>query len=140
VKTPRVSFEGQDPRLLEAARLVAAKVPKAMLVGGFVRDCFLHLKSKDADLETYGIDAESLETLLKKLFKDKVETVGRSFGIFKVFLGDGLDLDVAIPRTESKTGPGHKGFEVVGDPDLDPTEAARRHNGFFMTRGGTLRA
>lgn len=128
MKTPRVLFEGQNPRLLEAARLVAAKVPKAMLVGGFVRDCFLNIKSKDADLETYGVTAEKLEKILNTLFKGKVETVGRSFGIFKVFLGDGLDLDVAIPRTESKTGPGHKGFDVVGDPDLDPTEAARRRD------------
>jgi tRNA nucleotidyltransferase (CCA-adding enzyme) len=123
-----ISFDGQDPRLLEAARKVAAKVPKAMLVGGFVRDCLLHIKSKDADLETYGIGADELEKLLKKLFKDKVETVGRSFGIFKVFLGNGLDLDVAIPRRESKTAPGHKGFEVEGDPELDPKEAARRRD------------
>jgi len=99
-----------------------------MLVGGFVRDCFLHIKSKDADLETYGVSAAELEKILNKLFKGSVEAVGRSFGIFKVFLGDGLDLDVAIPRTESKTGPGHKGFAVVGDPALDPTDAARRRD------------
>ncbi len=99
-----------------------------MLVGGFVRDCLLGIASEDADLETYGIGAEDLERVLKDLFGDNVETVGRSFGIYKVFLGDGFDLDVAIPRRESKTGPGHKGFEVEGDPDLDPKEAARRRD------------
>lgn len=124
----RISFDSQEPRLLEAARAVSKHVPKAMLVGGFVRDCLLGIASKDADLETYGIGAEELETTLKELFDGKVETVGRSFGIFKVFLGDGYDLDVAIPRRESKTGPGHKGFEVEGDPDLDPKEAARRRD------------
>jgi tRNA nucleotidyltransferase (CCA-adding enzyme) len=129
VKTlSRVSFEGQDPRLLEAARKVTKAVPKAALVGGFVRDALLGIKSKDADLETYGVTAEELEKILNKLFKGKVETVGRSFGIYKVSLGDGLDLDVAIPRTESKTGPGHKGFVVEGDPELDPKEAARRRD------------
>ncbi|MCR4256535.1 MAG: HD domain-containing protein [Candidatus Uhrbacteria bacterium] len=126
-----IAFDSQDPRLLEAARLVMKSLPggcRAMLVGGFVRDCLLRIVSKDADLETYGIGAEELEAILKELFDGKVETVGRSFGIFKVFLGDGYDLDVAIPRRESKTGSGHKGFEVEGDPDLDPKEAARRRD------------
>ncbi len=124
----RIPFDLQPTRLLDAARAVSARVPKAMLVGGFVRDCLLGIASKDADRETYGIGAEELEAILKELFDGKVETVGRSFGIYKVFLGDGLDLDVAIPRRESKTGPGHKGFEVEGDPDLDPKEAARRRD------------
>ncbi len=121
-------LEAQDPRLLAAARKVASRVPKAALVGGFVRDSLLGIRSKDADLETYGIEAKALETILKELFHGKMETVGRSFGIFKVFLGDGLDLDVGIPRSESKTGNGHKGFKVEGDPHLDPTEAARRRD------------
>ncbi|MCK9361473.1 HD domain-containing protein [Patescibacteria group bacterium] len=123
-----IPLKHQDPRLLEAARKVTEHVPKAMLVGGFVRDAILGIQSKDADLETYGIGAEELESVLKKIFGDKVETVGRSFGIFKIPLGEGFDLDVAIPRRESKTGPGHKGFEVIGDPELDPTEAARRRD------------
>lgn len=99
-----------------------------MLVGGFVRDAILGIQSKDVDLETYGIGAEELESVLGKIFGDKVETVGRAFGVFKIPLGDGFDLDVAIPRRESKTGPGHAGFEVVGDPELDPKEAARRRD------------
>ena len=124
----RIPLDHQDPRLVEAARKVAALAPKAMLVGGFVRDSLLGIASKDADVETYGIEADALEESLKKEFGEKVETVGKSFGIFKIPLGDGLDLDVAIPRRESKTGPGHKGFEVEGDPNLDPTEAARRRD------------
>jgi tRNA nucleotidyltransferase (CCA-adding enzyme) len=126
-----ISFDHQDPRLIDAARLLAKNLPdgsRAMLVGGFVRDCLLGISSKDADLETYGIDADALESLLKDLFGEKLETVGRSFGIFKIPLGDGYDLDVAIPRRESKTGPGHKGFEVEGDPNLNPKEAAGRRD------------
>ncbi|MEK7473524.1 MAG: HD domain-containing protein [Patescibacteria group bacterium] len=127
----RISFAAQEPRLLKAARMVVKGLPggcRAMLVGGFVRDCLLGIASKDADLETYGIEAEVLETVLKELFDDKIETVGRSFGIYKIFLGDGFDLDVAIPRRESKSGSGHTGFEVEGDPELDPKEAARRRD------------
>ena len=124
----RISFENQDPRLLEAARLISKRIPSAMLVGGFVRDALLGITSKDADMETYDITAAELEAALEKLFPKKVETVGRSFGVYKIALGDGLDVDVAIPRTESKTGPGHKGFAVEGNPELDPKEAARRRD------------
>jgi tRNA nucleotidyltransferase (CCA-adding enzyme) len=37
-------------------------------------------------------------------------------------------VDVALPRRESKTGRGHKGFTVVGDPTMTFAEAARRRD------------
>ncbi len=37
-------------------------------------------------------------------------------------------IDVALPRRESKTGRGHKGFTVVGDPDMSFEEAVRRRD------------
>ena len=33
-----------------------------------------------------------------------------------------------FPRRESKTGRGHKGFVIEGDPDLSPADAARRRD------------
>ena len=41
--------------------------------------------------------------------------------------GEGA-LDVALPRRESKSGRGHKGFQVVGDPFMTIEEAARRRD------------
>jgi tRNA nucleotidyltransferase (CCA-adding enzyme) len=38
------------------------------------------------------------------------------------------DVDVALPRRESKTGRGHKAFEIKGDPWLHPEESARRRD------------
>jgi tRNA nucleotidyltransferase (CCA-adding enzyme) len=38
------------------------------------------------------------------------------------------DIDVALPRRESKSGRGHKGFEVRGDPSMSIEEAARRRD------------
>ena len=38
------------------------------------------------------------------------------------------DVDVALPRRESKTGRGHSGFEVTGDPSMSFEEAARRRD------------
>jgi tRNA nucleotidyltransferase (CCA-adding enzyme) len=52
-----------------------------------------------------------------------VEPVGQSFPVYKV-----ADIDVALPRRESKSGRGHKGFQVTGDPTMSPSDAARRRD------------
>ena len=44
-----------------------------------------------------------------------MNTIGESFTVYKV-----AGIDVALPRRESKTGRGHKAFEVTGDPWLSP--------------------
>lgn len=130
-KKPPILFN-QDRRLLEPANELAMRIKsmggQALLVGGFVRDSLTGMVSKDADMEVYGVDADTLERTLHQLYPEKVDTVGRSFGVLKVFLGDGLDLDVSIPRRESKTGSGHKGFAVTGDPNMSVKEAARRRD------------
>src|SRR5262249_35625515 len=51
----------------------------------------------------------------------RVETVGESFQVYKIG-----DLDISLPRRESKSGRGHKGFAVTGDPTMTIEEAARR--------------
>lgn len=94
-----------------------------MLVGGCVRDALLGLNPKDVDVEVFGIPADRLETLLAKRFR--IATVGRAFGVFKL---KGLEVDVSLPRTESKHGQGHKGFQVTGDPDLSLEVAASRRD------------
>jgi tRNA nucleotidyltransferase (CCA-adding enzyme) len=113
------------PEPLEAARAVAAAVAdaggRALIVGGWVRDRLLGRAAKDIDLEVYGLEAARLKTVLAAF--GSVNTVGESFTVFKV-----AGLDVSLPRRESKVGRGHKGFEVVGDPSLDPREAARRRD------------
>lgn len=132
-------IEKQNPRLLEAVFAVARAVkdlptsipsspPRALLVGGFVRDLLLSLFPTDADIEVYGVEPSTLEAVLQRLFPGRVNLVGRAFGVFKISLGDGYELDIALPRHESKTGVGHKDFAVQGDPTLDPREAARRRD------------
>jgi len=126
-----------DPVLDEVARLARAVQsapasresypPRALVVGGIVRDALLGRETHDADVEVYGVPAAVLESLLDTLFPGRVNTVGRSFGIFKIALA-GADLDVSLPRTESKSGTGHRGFEVTGDPYLRFEEAARRRD------------
>src|SRR5205809_5979908 len=59
---------------------------------------------------------------------DRVGAVGQSFPVYKVARPNEGDIDVALPRRESKHGRGHKGFEVHGDPSMSIAEAARRRD------------
>lgn len=109
----------------ERAHAVAAAVRdaggRALIVGGWVRDRLLGIASKDVDVEVYGLPAPRLREILSSF--GRVETVGESFTVYK--LGD---LDVALPRRESKTGRGHRGFVVEGDPSMSVAGAARRRD------------
>ena len=69
----------------------------------------------------FGLPADRLRSLLESV--GRVETVGASFQVFK--LGD---LDVSLPRRDSKSGRGHKGFEITGDPSMSIEDAARRRD------------
>jgi len=109
----------------EIAAAIAGRVReaggRALVVGGWVRDRIMRLPCKDVDLEVYGIPADALRGLLGEF--GNVNTVGESFTVYKVG-----DVDVALPRRESKIGRGHKAFEVTGDPHLSFEDAARRRD------------
>jgi tRNA nucleotidyltransferase (CCA-adding enzyme) len=106
---------------LEVARAVREAGGRALIVGGWVRDRLLGRDAKDIDLEVYGLEADTLKALLARF--GSVNAVGESFTVFKL-----AELDVSLPRRESKVGRGHKGFEVVGDPTMSVEEAARRRD------------
>jgi tRNA nucleotidyltransferase (CCA-adding enzyme) len=108
------------------AEAVTTAGGRALVVGGWVRDRLLGHPSKDVDVEVYGIDAETLKRLLKRL--GRVNVVGESFTVYKVTMSGTAEIDVSIPRRESKTGHGHRGFTVVGDPSMTIEEAARRRD------------
>ncbi len=108
-------------RALEIAQAVRAAEGQALFVGGWVRDRLAGWKSKDIDVEVYGVTAEHLRSLLERI--DRVDRVGESFTVYKVG-----GIDVSLPRRESKTGRGHRGFTIEGDPNLSFKEAARRRD------------
>jgi len=117
---------------LDAARRVAAAAAaaggRALIVGGWVRDRLRGKPSKDIDVEVFGIAQDRLPALLEPL--GRVEPVGQSFPVYKLVPpgGSAGEIDVALPRRESKRGRGHKGFEVQGDPSMSIAEAARRRD------------
>jgi tRNA nucleotidyltransferase (CCA-adding enzyme) len=117
---------------VDTIRAMAAAVHdaggRALVVGGWVRDRLRGHPSKDTDIEVFGIAQERLAGLLTPF--GRVDAVGQSFPVYKVVPPgpDAGDIDVALPRRESKKGRGHKGFEVVGDPSMSIEESARRRD------------
>lgn len=95
------------------------------LVGGCVRDWLLGLEPKDFDVEVFGLDYDSLGRALAPF--GPTDLVGRSFGVLKVRLG-GAEYDFSLPRRESKTGAGHRGFAVEPEPNLTEADAAARRD------------
>ena len=108
-------------RAVEIATAVRDAGGRALVVGGWVRDRLLGHESPDVDIEVFGMPGDRLRSVLEGF--GRVEAVGESFQVFK--LGD---IDVSLPRRDSKAGRGHKGFVVVGDPDMSIEEAARRRD------------
>jgi len=99
---------------------------KPIFVGGFVRDFFTGHTTSDLDIELYGVTSlETLEVLLRPF--GKLGLYGKSFGVLKLNY-EGYSIDFSPPRTESKSGFGHKGFELEWFSDLDFSTAARRRD------------
>jgi len=117
---------------VEIARRIAQAATdaggRALIVGGWVRDMLLGRPSKDIDIEVFGVPQERLPALLTPF--GRVEPVGQSFPVYKVVPTDGRagEIDVALPRRESKRARGHRGFAVHGDPSMSVAEAARRRD------------
>lgn len=112
----------------DLASAIAQRSGRVYLVGGGVRDHLMGLAVKDWDLEVFGLDGDALASLLRRL--GSVNAVGRSFGVYKwrPRAGSDVEIDVSVPRRDSKVGPGHRGIAVEGDPFMDPVEAARRRD------------
>ena len=111
--------------ILDLARAIQSANGRALLVGGCVRDMLLDLAPKDFDIEVYGLTPEKL-TEIARTFGEVIE-VGKSFGILKLCVGD-LDIDLGIPRSDSKVADGHKGFDVRVDPSMTSADAVRRRD------------
>ncbi|MBU3739913.1 MAG: multifunctional CCA addition/repair protein, partial [Rhodoferax sp.] len=78
------------------------------LVGGAVRDALLGLPVKDRDWVVVGATPE-------QMLAAGYRPVGRDF---PVFLHPQTGEEYALARTERKTGPGYRGFEVHAAPGV----------------------
>lgn len=112
-------------RLCTAVRAAGGR---PFLVGGAVRDGLLGLPLEDYDIEVFGLPAEALRAVLQA--QGALNVVGEAFTVFKLHGLEGVpgEVDVSLPRRDSKAGPGHRGIAVQGDPAMPIEEAARRRD------------
>lgn len=113
---------GFPEKVIGLARVVRDEGGRALLVGGCVRDALMGRRAKDWDLEVYQLAPERLREILDRF--GTVNVVGEAFTVYKL----GADLDVSIPRRERKSGRGHRGFVIEGDPSMSVEEATRRRD------------
>ncbi len=110
--------------VLSIASLVRSAGGRAMMVGGSVRDLLSGSKDvKDVDVEVFGLEPQRLQDVLSSRFE--FDPCGVSFGVLKI---KHLEIDVSLPRRESKRGIGHRGFFIDADPNLSVKEAASRRD------------
>ena len=106
----------EEPAFDVARGFAAVRGATVWLVGGAVRDALMGRPTKDFDFVVGGLSAADLERELRRL--GEVSLVGRSFGVFKLKLGDD-EVDVALPRRETyaMTG-GARDVEAQSDPAM----------------------
>ncbi len=80
--------------------------------------------ANDIDLEVFGLESEFLKAALGR--HGRVWAVGVSFGVLKLRLASGTELDVSIPRRESLRG--ERGWLARPDPAMTPREACSRRD------------
>lgn len=109
-----------------AAYHALREVGEVYAVGGVVRDVVLGKPPKDIDLMVQGAEPDAIQEALSRL-PGRVDYTGKQFGVFRYRDPDGNEAEIAMPRTERSTGPGHKDFEVYVDPYVPvETDLARR--------------
>ena len=101
---------------------------EVFLVGGAVRDHVRRKEPNDLDFVVRNVAPVDFEAFMRK--RGRLELVGESFGIY-LFSAKGSEegsVEIAFPRQEISTGPGHKDFNVVCDPKISLEDDARRRD------------
>ncbi|MBO4852382.1 MAG: HD domain-containing protein, partial [Schwartzia sp.] len=96
-------------RELEFVRRVHTAGGRVAIVGGWVRDSLRGETPKDKDYVVVGLD----ETAFLSSFPE-AQKVGRAFPVFLLRI-DGKSSEIALARTERKTGKGYRGFAARAD-------------------------
>jgi len=86
------------PIITAVAQQLQMQERRLFLVGGAVRDIYMHAFSvdHDIDIEVHGVSLVELEQMLRQF--GTVMQVGKSFGVLKVA---GVSIDWSLPRLDS---------------------------------------
>ncbi len=107
-------------KIIQAVTLAGGRF---VFVGGCVRDAYLDNPCKDYDAEVYGLPLEQLQRVLSTV--DTVSEVGKSFGVLKL---KNYNIDISVPRFDTKIAEGHRGFSIKVDYSISFKKAARRRD------------
>jgi len=92
---------------------------EAYVIGGYVRDIFLHRPSKDIDVVAVGSGIELAKAVARKLGRGAYLSVFKNFGTAQVKAGD-LELEFVGARKESYTHDSRKPIVEGGDARRRP--------------------
>ncbi len=104
---------------------ITKKGGRPYMVGGVVRDDLLGIKSKNLDIEVFGITADELIEALCRVGKPNIDD--RKFGVIRLDCGLDEAVEFALPR---KDNIGERGFGGVF-PNLPVWQAALRRDFTF---------
>ncbi len=107
-----------------AAHKLSAIGGTVYVVGGAVRDTILGIEPKDIDLLVTGVSHDVINR------HPHFWETGEHFGVYRHREGDS-EVEVALPRVEGSTGPGHKDFAVTISSTL-PIDADLGRRDFTM--------
>ncbi len=107
-----------NKKVEELIKNLIKKGAECYIVGGYVRDSLLGIKTKDIDIEVHGMSFEGISKEIKGIKNEK-------FGVITL---KEYGVDFAIPRKEYKTGNFYNDFNIELNPYLDLKSSAKRRD------------
>ncbi len=114
---------------LEFAKRAEAAGGRAYIVGGWVRDRVREVPAARSHDRDYVLEGFSPEDIPAVFAENGVipQAVGKSFPVYLMKI-DGQTCEVALCRTERKTGTGYTGFAVCANGDVSIEEDLHRRD------------
>lgn len=113
-------YKDLNPSAIEICQRINNNGGKALIVGGWIRDCLLGIPSSDIDIEVYQLSYNQL----KDLFKEKIIEQYPKFGILRFE----NNIDISIPRIEICIGKRYNDFRITLCPNLNFKASAQRRD------------
>jgi tRNA nucleotidyltransferase (CCA-adding enzyme) len=101
---------------------------EVFLVGGVVRDLVRRKEPNDVDVVVRNVAPADFEAYLRR--RGTLRLVGKTFGVYlyQPRRLPGITFEIAFPRTEISTGPGHREFKALCDPGITIQEDSNRRD------------
>jgi tRNA nucleotidyltransferase (CCA-adding enzyme) len=112
-----------------AARVAVERLSphgEVYVVGGAPRDVVLGKNPKDIDLMA-RIDGKVIEDVLSEVPRGSVVLTGKQFPVYRFKYADS-EVEIALPRTESKSGEGNKDWDIVFGPEITVEQDLERRD------------